>query len=181
MQVGHETLSPGPTADDGGTAALLSAAVPIIYTRSEPEAVITLLGRVVAALVAAGCLGVLLIASWLRPDARGLGTHQQLGLAACAFQERTGLPCPSCGFTTAFSLFAHGRMLASFIAQPMGSLLAWATAVTVWAGFYIAISGRPVHRLLRLVPSRYYLLPLLTFALLAWGWKVVFVLMQNAK
>jgi hypothetical protein len=179
MQAEEQTLSPVPGAD--GTAALASAAVPIIYTRSEPAVAMTVLGRAVAALVAAGCLGVLLVAAWLRPDARGLGTHQQLGLAACAFQERTGLPCPSCGFTTAFSLFAHGRPLASFVAQPMGALLAWATAVTVWAGFYIAISGRPVHRLLRLVPSRYYLLPLLTFALAAWGWKVALVLMQNAK
>jgi hypothetical protein len=139
----------------------------------------SLVARGAAAVVASGCLGVLLIAAWLRPDPRGLGTHQQLGLAACAFQERTGLPCPSCGFTTAFSYFAHGRLLASFAAQPMGALLALATAVSVWVGFYIAISGRPVHRLLRLVPSRYYLLPLLTFALLAWGWKVTVVLMSR--
>jgi hypothetical protein len=156
-------------------------AIPIIYTRSEPAMPISLVGRGVSAIVASACLGVLLVAAWLRPDPRGLGTHQQLGLAACAFQERTGLPCPSCGFTTAFSYFAHGKPLASFGAQPMGALLALATAATVWVGFYIAISARPVNRLLRLLPSRYYLLPLLTFALLAWGWKVALVLMQNAK
>src|SRR5260370_29321828 len=101
------------------------------------------------------CLGVLLIAAKLRPERGGTGTDQQVGFARCEFMARTGLPCPSCGFTTAFSHFAHGNFVASVYTQPMGALLAWATAITVWVGFYIAVTGRPVHRLLTLLPGRY--------------------------
>jgi hypothetical protein len=102
--------------------------------------------------------------------------HTQLGLAACGFRERTGLPCPSCGFTTAFAYFAHGNLLASFYTQPMGFLLSLMTAASVWIGFYVAFTGRPVHRLMKLLPSRYYLMPLLVIAMLAWGWKVLWTL-----
>jgi hypothetical protein len=154
----------------------LPAAVPLIYTRSEPAVPMSVVQRILSAVIGGACLSVLITGAWLRPDPRGYGTHRQLGLAACAFQERTGLPCPSCGFTTAFSNFAHGRLIASFAAQPMGAVLAILTAMTVWVAFYVAITGRPVHRLLRLLPSRYYLMPLLVFPMLAWGWKVAMVL-----
>ena len=150
--------------------------VPIIYTRFSAPEPMTLAGRAMAFLVAAGCLLVLGIAAWLHPSERGYGTHQQLGLAPCVFKLRTGLPCPSCGYTTAFAYFAHGKPLSSFITQPMGALLALSTAVAVWIGFYIALTGRPVHRLFKLLPGRYYLMPVLLFALAAWGWKILVTL-----
>ena len=150
--------------------------LPVIYTRTQGAAQLSPKGRLGAGLVACGCLAVLLIAAWLRPDKNGFGTHAQLGFQACQFKARTGLPCPSCGFTTAFTCFAHGKFLSSFYVQPMGALLALATAAAIWGGAYVAITGRPVYRLLRLFPSRYYLMPLLIFALLAWGWKVLLTL-----
>jgi hypothetical protein len=61
----------------------------------------------------------------------------------------------------------------------MGALLAWVTAITVWVGLYIAVTGRPVHRLLTLLPGRYYLMPLLLFALLAWGFKIMLTLTKH--
>ena len=146
--------------------------VPIIYTRYAPAERMTFAGRLMAGGIALGCLTILGIAAWLRPDRHGFGTHQQLGLSACAFKIRTGLPCPSCGFTTAFTYFAHANPIASFFTQPMGAALALATAVTVWIGFYISLTGRPVHRLFKLLPNRYYMMPILIFALLAWGWKI---------
>ncbi|NBO19844.1 MAG: DUF2752 domain-containing protein, partial [Proteobacteria bacterium] len=42
---------------------------------------------------------------WLTPDARGLGTHEQLGLPPCGFYLWYGLPCPSCGMTTSWPHF----------------------------------------------------------------------------
>ncbi len=150
--------------------------VPVIYTRYSPPLPMTWLERGMAATIALTCLSVLCIAAWLRPDHGGTGTHLQLGLLACAFKIRTGLPCPSCGFTTAFSYFAHGHFLASIYTQPMGTMLALASAVAVWIGFYIAVTGRPVHRLFKLLSSRYYLMPILSFALLAWGWKIFLTL-----
>lgn len=132
--------------------------------------------RLLAAGVAGGCLAVLLVAAWLKPNVHGTGTHTQLGLEACAFKVRTGLPCPSCGFTTAFAYFAHGNLLASVYTQPMGAALAALAAAAVWIGFYVALTGRPVHRLFKLLPSRYYLIPLMTLAVLGWGWKIVLTL-----
>ncbi len=162
----------------GGTAGRVES-VPVIYTRAEGAVPLKAPARVIAGIVGASCLAVLVIAVRLRPDATGTGTHRQLGFAACEFKARTGLPCPSCGFTTAFSYFAHGKFVASFYTQPMGALLAWATAIAVWVGFYIAVTGRPVHRLLTLLPGRYYLMPLLLFGLLAWGYKILLTLMKR--
>ena len=56
--------------------------------------------------VTLGCATVLLIASWLTPDPRGLGSHTKLGMPRCEFEYRTGIPCPSCGMTTSFAHFA---------------------------------------------------------------------------
>ena len=86
--------------------------------------------------------------------------------------DRTGLPCPSCGMTTSFCWFARGNVAASFYVQPMGAVLAALAGCCAWAGFYVAVTGRPVYRLLRLVPPRYSLVPLLAAFVLAWAWKM---------
>lgn len=96
-----------------------------------------LLGAIVL-IAAAAWLGVALS---LTPDARGLGTHQQLGLAACGFHEHTGHPCPTCGMTTAFTLAAHGRLLDALVTQPLAALLALAVAMAAVAGAWAAATG----------------------------------------
>ncbi len=68
-------------------------------------------------------LAALIIALRLEPDARGHGTHEQFGLPPCDILSFTGQPCPTCGYTTAVSLLAHGRPLAALIAQPAGCLI----------------------------------------------------------
>ncbi len=82
-----------------------------------------LLIRTINVSVAVGLLGVLLLSRWLQPDPRGFGTHEQLYLQPCNFHALTGLPCPSCGMTTAFAHMARGEVLQAFKAQPMGALL----------------------------------------------------------
>lgn len=129
--------------------------------------------RLLALAVALGCLAVLVRAATLPPSPTGVGTHTAMGLLPCNFQVRTGLPCPSCGMTTSFAHFARGNLAASFYTQPMGMVVALAAACSVWAGLYVAATGRPVYRLLRLLPGRYYFIPLMTFAILAWGWKIL--------
>ena len=130
--------------------------------------------RLLALTVAAGCLGVLIVAARLEPNPRGVGTHtgSGLGLNECALLQKSGLPCPSCGMTTSFSWFVRGNLAASLYVQPMGTALALAAAACVWGGFYAGATGRPVHRLLRLLPGRYYLLPALVLGVLAWSWKI---------
>src|SRR5690242_10680262 len=55
-------------------------------------------------LAAGGVLAVMLATAWrLTPSPRGLGTHQQLGLAPCTVEQWFGMRCPSCGMTTAWA------------------------------------------------------------------------------
>jgi len=72
---------------------------------------------------------VLGIAVWLTPDARGYGTHQQLGLSTCTLMQLTGYPCPMCGMTTCFTHMAHLEPLGALVAQPFGVVLFLATAL----------------------------------------------------
>jgi hypothetical protein len=125
-----------------------------------------------AAGVAGVCLALLLTATQLTPIPDGLGTHRQMHMQECGFLARTGLPCPSCGMTTSFSWFVRGNILASLYVQPMGTVLAALCGMTVWGAGYVAVSGRPLYRLVAAIPARYHALPLLVLALAAWGWKM---------
>jgi hypothetical protein len=153
---------------------VLTPAVPNIYAVSPRAEPVPWVGRILAALVGAACLGVLLLAASLTPNPSGFGTHSaSLGLAKCNFLATTGIPCPSCGMTTAWTWMTHGNLLAAAYVQPMGAVLCLLAAACVWGGFYVAIAGRPVHRLLRAMPARYTLVPLLLLGILAWGWKIL--------
>jgi hypothetical protein len=126
----------------------------------------------IALAVGIGCLAVLVTAARLRPSPKGIGTHTGMRLRECQFERTTGLPCPTCGMTTSFSYFVRGNLAASFYVQPMGMVLALLSSMAVWAALYIAITGRPAHRLLRFVAPRSYVVPLLCLTILAWGWKI---------
>jgi len=64
-----------------------------------------------------------LAAVYLVPDARGFGTHEQLGLPACGARGWLGGPCPACGWTTALVLLWRGHPLESLAVQPFGFLI----------------------------------------------------------
>ena len=148
-------------------------AAPAIYAPDPKAADLTVGQRLAYVLVGAVCLAVLLTAAWLRPDPAGVGTHRQLGLGECTWLKTFGYPCASCGMTSSFADFAHGRIAASIDAQPMGTVLAALTAAGVWAGLYGAATGLPVHRALRRLPLRRIGCGLLAFGLIAWAWKIV--------
>jgi len=109
--------------------------------------------RIFAGIVAAALLAVLVIAASLSPSARGHGTHEQLGLPACAYYVSTGHPCPTCGMTTAFAHAAHRQPVKAVITQPFGALLAVMTAAMFWGCLHVAAFGsrlgRVGNRLLR--------------------------------
>ena len=64
------------------------------------------------------------VAGWLEPDARGFGTHQQLGLPPCTFRTLFGVRCPSCGMTTAWAHTVRGQIGAAVRANAGGTVLA---------------------------------------------------------
>jgi hypothetical protein len=74
--------------------------------------------------------------------------------------------------TTSFACFVRGHVLNSLYVQPMGTVLAALACCAVWGGFYVALTGRPVYRLLWVIPSRYYVLPLMSWGVVAWAWKI---------
>lgn len=147
-------------------------AVPRIYATSPVPQRLSMPNRFVALAASLACLAVLVTAVVIRPSPTGMETHRQLGLAECQFLRTSGIPCPSCGMTTSFTWFVRGNVLASLYVQPMGTLLAFAAACTFWAGLYIAISGKPVHRLVRLMPPSYYVVIPVGIGIAAWGWKI---------
>jgi hypothetical protein len=111
----------------------------------------TFSNRAVAAMWFAGCVTLIALASWMTPNPDGLGTHRQLGMPPCTFVTIVGLPCATCGMTTAYSHAARGQLVRSFLAQPMGALLAVGTAAMAIVSGYALLKGlslRPIHRLL---------------------------------
>ena len=80
--------------------------------------------RFLAATVGGGLLALLVVASQLQPDPRGLGTHQQLGLPPCTFSMLFGQRCPACGMTTSWSLVTHGRLSEALNNHISGTVLA---------------------------------------------------------
>ena len=97
--------------------------------------------RALAGLISLGAIVVLGLAAWMSPDGAGHGTHEQIGLPACAWAQYFDAPCMTCGMTTAFAHAADGDLLGSLITQPMGMLLAVGTAVGFWFGLYVALTG----------------------------------------
>jgi len=133
----------------------------------------TALRRLVGAGVAVGATGVLGVAAWLDPSPEGLGTHSQLSLPPCGWILTMDLPCPTCGMTTAFAYAADGNLVGSFIAQPMGALLAVATAIALLVGTYTVATGSPVAALFARLWGRRAAWLLGTAFVAAWVYKIV--------
>jgi hypothetical protein len=146
--------------------------VPIIFTPPVERPVVPAAGRLLALLIAGTAVSLLVIGTMLPPSPAGIGTHRRMGFQACEFERITRLPCPTCGMTTSFSWFVRGNWLASLYVQPMGFALALAAGATFWGGMYIAITGRPIHRLLRQIPGVWLVCGAMGFGIAAWGWKI---------
>lgn len=105
------------------------------------------LEQVALILAGLGGLILLLLAVWLKPNPLGYGTHQQLGLPPCTIQFWFGIPCPSCGGTTAFAHFVRGQWGSALRANAASTLLAGLCAVGVpwswasaWQRRYLGVS-----------------------------------------
>jgi hypothetical protein len=105
-------------------------------------------------------------------EARQMGTHMQLGLPDCNFKVLTGgLPCPSCGMTTSFSLLMHADPLNSARANFAGTALSLFGVLFIPWAIASAFFGRFVFvRSLELVVFR---LAIVFLVLLFGRWAIV--------
>ena len=132
--------------------------------------------RLLALVLAFLCAGPLVFASTLTPNSEGIGTHMQIGnLPECGFVTATGLPCATCGCTTAFAHAADGSLLASLVTQPFGALLALALAVFALITAWSAVSGMDLAPLGRIIATKGFVLSWLVVLFAAWGYKAVLV------
>jgi len=110
-----------------------------------------------AALAVAGVVGTaVVVMACVHPDARGIGTHEQFGLEPCGWPVAYGIPCPTCGCTTAACHLVHGHLFTAFQVQPFGALsmlvsmlLGLHALLCLWRGWSFAdlLVRLPVWRL----------------------------------
>jgi hypothetical protein len=134
-------------------------------------------------LLVTGLAAVFTVAILLNPYQDGRvwlqETHTQMGLPPCTFKVLTGVPCPSCGMTSSFTLLMHGDPWNSVQANFVGTLLAiFCLAFIPWA-LASAVRGR-----LLLVRSLETILVRLVLAfvillLVRWGFVVAWILLSE--
>lgn len=98
--------------------------------------------RLLLICVAVGLVTLLGIAGSLEPDARGFGTHQQLGMPECTFLSLCGYPCPSCGMTTSWAYLVRGELVSAVWTNAGGALLGLAAMMAVPWALLSAVGGR---------------------------------------
>lgn len=128
--------------------------------------------RIFFVLMGLGSALCIFLAMSIEPDPRGFGTHEQLGLAPCGMLETVGVPCPSCGMTTSWSLAAHGRVWDAVRNQPCGAALFFVAigllplSLYVLSGRFSAFNWLLEHRALA------WAVGFLVFFVLSWIYKI---------
>lgn len=130
--------------------------------------------RLIGATVAMAAAALLGLAAYLSPSPSGLGTHSQLlNLPPCGWIATMDVPCPTCGMTTAFAHAAEGNFVGSFLAQPLGAVLALVAAMVLVVGLYVAATGSRVASLLAGLWSGRVAWGIGGFAAAAWIYKIL--------
>lgn len=129
--------------------------------------------RIIPIVILSLTVPILTAASLLEPSASGLGTHKSLGLPPCGVLVAIGLPCVTCGYTTAFAHAAHGNLLQAFAAQPAGATLAVVTAAITIAAAYALITGACLKPLVRRILKPKLLWITSGVVLSGWAYKII--------
>ena len=91
----------------------------------------------------------------------------------CGFKQKYGLPCPTCGMTTATLAFSQGKILEAFYIQPACTLLCCVLVLIALLAFLAAVFGkyfRFIDRFFCEVKLRYIILAMII--IIAAGWAV---------
>jgi len=100
----------------------------------------------------------------------------------CGFKQRYGLPCPTCGMTTAVIAFARGEIMRSFYTQPAAAIFCCLAAVSAFFAFLITVFGVYSHTFERRVASlklRYIIAAVLVILAAGWAVTLARALAQN--
>jgi hypothetical protein len=101
---------------------------------------------------------------------------------ACGFKQRYGLPCPTCGFTTAAAAFAQGHIIDSFYIQPAAAVFCSIIVLIAIFALLQAVFGvySPfLEKWLISIKLRYIIAAFLI--IIAVGWGVTFIKALIAK
>jgi hypothetical protein len=94
-------------------------------------------------------------------------------LGYCGFKQKYGLPCPTCGMTTATLAFSQGKISEAFYIQPACTLLCCVLVLIAFLAFVTAVFGkhfRFIERFFNEVKVMYIILALIV--IIAAGWAV---------
>ena len=156
----------------------MSSPPPVVVPAHRPRRAVRV--RLWAFAILVCCASVLGVALQLRPDPRGWGTHQQLSAAPCGMILATGLPCPTCGMTTAFAHTVRGQLIHAFWAQPTGLILALVTIAALVVSTVVVISGRPPRWPARYVTPFAVFFTLLALLIGGWAFKLAVGLLDGS-
>jgi hypothetical protein len=145
------------------------AVVPLVESGRLPIFV-----RAALLIIALGLASVFGIAAWLNPydengNPRTQETHRQLGLPPCSFYQKTGIPCPSCGFTTSFAFTVRMHLWNAVHANSVGTVLAlFCLAFLPWS-VVSALRGRYLWIASLERPAIHLLIVFVLLMLVRWG------------
>jgi len=127
--------------------------------------------RLSLAVAAVGLSVLLVVAAVLRPDERGHGTHERLGLPPCAFWLLVGRPCPACGMTTAWAWLVRGEVAEALRVNAGGAMLGAAAMIAAPWLFASALWGRWLGWTPNAAALVWAGAAVLAVTLLQWGWR----------
>lgn len=134
------------------------------------------LDRASAATVVGIAATALVLLGNVEPSAKGYDTHVQLGMEPCGWPRAYGIPCPTCGCTTAACHLVHGHVPQAFATQPFGALLMFALLLTGAHALYCLVARRSFVDILVRLPFWSIAFGTIATMLLAWLYKyLVFV------
>ncbi len=128
--------------------------------------------RLVLLLLVTVLVYVLSLLASLEPDPRGMGTHEQLGMAPCSWPIQYDMPCPTCGVTTSAVALLHLDPLTAFRIQPFGALF---TLAGIWFGLLAlrhVVRGRSLFARMAFWPWSWILVTATVVLLGSWSWKI---------
>ncbi|MEC8253440.1 MAG: DUF2752 domain-containing protein [Planctomycetota bacterium] len=127
--------------------------------------------RAVATVVSAVAVGLTWKLSGVAPDPRGHGTHEQFGMDPCGWPEVYGIPCPTCGCTTAAAQVVHGDLVGAFVTQPFGAAVAVVGLLAGLHGLACLLRARSFVDALVRLPFWWICAGMFALFWAAWGYK----------